>query len=217
MKTKIYKTAAEVVKDIDIPRPETLATYVEALKTYLGDSTALSESLTKQIENLPAPSEIRRSFSFQECKLLFETVNYVWKAITKKDIVDESKIEKAPENLCGNYWMLKNGVLLQGGNHISIIKHNTSLFCSLLDLNAFTLLQYLSTDPNKLLFYIIKNGGMRVFINKNKSAYFQMNERIYAKWGRKKVKELDFPKKIVKILSFSHDYNGWDTGITIKL
>ncbi len=216
MKNKIYKIA-ESIKEEDIPKPNILATYVEALKTYLSDATNISEIISEQIKNLPSSGEIKRNYSFQECKLLFETVNYLWKAITKTDIIDESKIEKAPETLMGNYWMLKNGVLLKGANHITIIKQNTSMFCSLLNLNAFTLLQYLSTDPNKLIFYIIRNGGVRIFINKDKNAYFQMSEEIYAKWGRKKVKELDFPIKTVKILGFNHDYSGWDSGITIKL
>jgi len=213
---KAYKTA-ESIKEEDIPKPNILATYVEALKTYLSDATNISEKISEQIKNLPSSGEIKRNYSFQECKLLFETVNYLWKAITKKDIVDESKIEKAPETLMGNYWMLKNGVLLKGSNHVTIIKQNTSMFCSLLNLNAFTLLQYLSTNPNKLIFYIIRNGGVRIFINKDKNAYFQMSEEIYAKWGRKKVKELDFPIRIVKILGFNHDYNGWDSGITVTL
>jgi len=75
----------------------------------------------------------------------------------------------------------------------------------------------MSTDPNKLLFYVIRNGGVRIFINKDKTAYFQMSENTYGKWGRKKVKGLDFAKKIVKILDFNQNYTGWDSGIGIKL
>ena len=208
---------AETVKIKDIPSPNVLATYIEALKTYLKDASSISKMISEQIENLPSPSQVKKNYSFQECKLLFETVNFLWKKITKKDIIDESKITRAPETLSGNYWMLKNGVLLKGNNHFSIIKQNTSMFCSLLNLNAFTLLQYLSTNPNKLIFYIIKNGGVRIFINQDKKAFFQMSEHIYGRWGKKKVKELDFDKKIVKILNFNQNYNGWSSGIAIKL
>ena len=42
-----------------------------------------------------------------------------------------------------------------------------------------------------------------------------MSENTYAKWGRKKVKGLDFDKKIVKILDFNQHYTGWDSGIAI--
>ncbi|TRZ83663.1 hypothetical protein D4R86_00345 [bacterium] len=219
MKTRIYKMAdvTNTVKDEDIPQPDVLATYIEAIKTYLNDATNIPKIISEQIENLPSPSQVKKNYSFEECKILFETVNYLWKKITKTDIVQDPIIENSPETLFGNYWMLKNGVLLRGNNHTSIIKQNSSLFCSLLNLNAFTLLQYLSSDPNKLIGYVLRNGGVRIFINKDKKAYFQMSEQIYAKWGRKKVRELDFDKKNVKILDFNQDYNGWDSGIAIRL
>ena len=51
------------------------------------------------------------------------------------DIIEESQLEKDPETLMGNYWMLNNGVLLHGINHYGIIKNNDNLFCSLLDIN----------------------------------------------------------------------------------
>ena len=190
---------------------------MEAIKTYLNDATNISGIIREQIENLPPPSQIKKNYSFEECKILFETVNYLWKKITKTDIVQDPVIENSPETLFGNYWMLKNGVLLRGNNHTTIIKQNSSMFCSLLNLNAFTLLQYLSTDPNKLIFYVLRNGGVRIFINKDRKVYFQMSEQIYAKWGRKQVKELDFDEKTVKILDFNQNYRGWDSGITIKL
>ena len=219
MKTRIYKMAdvTNTVKDKDIPQPDVLATYIEAIKTYLNDATNIPKIISEQIENLPSPSQVKKNYSFEECKILFETVNYLWKKITKTDIVQDPIIENSPETLFGNYWMLKNGVLLRGNNHTSIIKQNSSLFCSLLNLNAFTLLQYLSSDPNKLIGYVLRNGGVRIFINKDKKAYFQMSEQIYAKWGRKKVRELDFDKKTVKILDFNQDYNGWNSGIAIRL
>ena len=161
MKTRIYKMAdfPVPIKDKDIPQPDILATYIEALKTYLDNSSNMSKMVTEQIENLPAPAQVKKAYSFEECKLLFETVNYLWKTITKKDIIDESKIEKAPQELSGNYWMLRNGLLLKGTNHISIIKNNSSMFCALLNLNTFTLLQYLSTDANKLIFYCNQKWG----------------------------------------------------------
>ena len=44
-----------------------------------------------------------------------------------------------------------------------------------------------------------------------------MSEHTYATWGKKQVKSFDFKEKTVKILDFNQSYNGWESGIAIKL
>ena len=214
MSFKMYKIA---IKDEEIPKADVLATYVESLKMYLKDNPKTEGKFADLINNLPNPIKIHKDFSIQECKILHETVAYLWRKITGKKIVDEVKIIEAPESLFGNYWMIKNGILLHGTNHFTIIKQNAQLIASLLKLNAFTLEQYLCSEPNKLIQFIIKNGGVRLFINKNKKMQIQMSSKTYGKWGKKKIKKYDFSKKIVRIVDFKVPYEGWKSGIPIKL
>jgi len=214
-KTKIYRIAQNM--KIEVPNAEVLATYVESLKMYLKDKPDLKEKLAELIKNLPTPSKIKKDFSYEECKILYETVGYLWKKITGNDIIEESHTQEAPETLLGNYWMIENGLLLHGVNHFTIIKQNASILSSLLNVNGFALQQYLVSRPNKLIRFILENGGIRVFINKSKEAYFQMSEDTYAEWGRSKVKGLDFHKKIVKVIDFRVPYKGWKSGVAVKL
>jgi len=214
-KTKIYRIAQNM--RIEVPNAEVLATYVESLKMYLEDKPDLKEKLSELIKNLPTPSKIKKDFSYEECKILYETVGYLWKKITGNDIIEESHTQEAPETLLGNYWMIENGLLLHGVNHFTIIKQNASILSSLLNVNGFALQQYLVSRPNKLIRFILENGGIRVFINKSKEAYFQMSEDTYAEWGRSKVKGLDFHKKIVKVIDFRVPYKGWKSGVAVKL
>ena len=44
-------------------------------------------------------------------------------------------------------------------------------------------------SPEELIETIIKHGGMRVFINKDRKGYFQMIDDTYSRWGRQKIKK----------------------------
>ena len=206
---------ARTFKDEDVPSPEDLAAYVEAINIFAKEKS-LDKNLDRLIFNLPAPTKIRDELSNTECRIVFETVGYLWKKLTGKDLIEESKITKTTEELIGNYWILKNGVILHGINHYSVIKNNSSIFSALLNLNEFALQEYLASPPHRVIGYIIKNGGVRFFTN-GKKAYFQMSEDTYAKWGRSKVKKYDFKDKTVKIVDFKVKYSGWKNGIPVKL
>ena len=211
---RIFKMAQS---EKDIPKPDVLATYVEALKMYYRDNAIHDMQLNRLVETLPSPTKIHKDFSFEECKILFETVNYLWKKLVGKDIIDETKLFKKPESLFGTFWLIENGILLQGINHYSIVKQNTNMFSTLLGLNGFALQQYLASPPNDLIRYILENGGIRMFINKNKKGYFQMSSDTYGKWGKSKVKKYDLREKIIKIIDFNVPYRGWKSGITIRI
>jgi hypothetical protein len=217
---KIYKIADKTnvkTKEDDIPNAETLSLYIDTLKLCLKDNPDLDKKLANLIEKLPSPRKVRQDFSHAECRIIYETIGYLWKQITGKDIIEESKIQRAPESLFGNYWMLSNGVLLNGPNHFSIIKQNLNLFSSLLNIGGFTLQHYLHVEPNKLIQLAIKHGAMRMFITKDKRLYVQMTPRTYREWGKEKIIKLDFPKKVVRVIDLDAPYKGWNSGVYVKL
>lgn len=199
------------------PSPFDIAAYVESLKISLKDGEIKDKNVADTIENMPSPIKIRSELSYEECFMIFETVRWAWKEITGQDITNLAKVSPAPETLMGNYWMLKNGLIFHGVNHYTIVKQNIDVFAKLLNINAFVIHEKLSSPPEQIIKTIIDNGGVRVFITKDKRAYFQMNDKIYGEWGRNKVKKLDFKDKIVKLIDKNIDYSGWKSGITILL
>ena len=211
---KITKKAH--VDEKDIPDPKSLAAYVKILKLYLKENE-LAPNIKRLIKGLPSPRVIKTSLSWEECKIIFETINYLWKEILGKDILKEQCIEEAGQEYLGNYWIFKNGFILNGENHFTAIKRDSSLITTILGLNGISLQYYLSTNPDKLIRYILKNGGVRMFVNKDNNGFFQMSEDTYAKWGRNKVRKYDLKSKTVKIIDFRVPYKGWKSGITIKL
>ena len=216
MTMKIYKTAD---KKLDERRPDgdALALYTQTLKMYLRDNPDLNDKYADLIKKLPSPRQISREFSKQECKLLYETLEYLWMAITGGKLVPEKEIIKAPETLSGNYLMLCNGILLAGLNTTTIIKKNSQLLCTLLDINAMTLMEYLASPPDKLIEFILKNGAMRLYINPSKKLFAQCSPETYGKWSRAKLKKLDFDYKAIKVIDFKTEYKGWSSGVLIRL
>lgn len=209
--------ASNVEQEQEKPNADVLATYVESLKMYIKNNPNVDEQLKGAIESLPSPSKIKSDLSDEECHLLYETVDWAWKKITGHDIVDELKVEKAPEKLMGNYWLLRNGIILSGENHYTIIKNNINLFSTLLNVGANTLLGYMGSSPNKVIACVIANGGMRVYVNSKKEFYSQMSDATYAEWGRVKVRHLDFKDKVVKVIDIRQPYNGWKSGVVVRL
>jgi hypothetical protein len=216
MKTQIYKISDNKIED-KLPDNESISLYVQSLKQYLKDNPNICVEWKDLIEKMPSARKVRQDLSFQECKILYETLEYLWEKITKEKIISEKEIIRAPESLSGNYWMINNGILLQGINSYDIIKRNANLFCSLLNIGGMTMQEYLSRKPNDLIKFIIQNGALRLFITKDKRFYSQCSPEIYGKWARDKIRKLDFKKKIVKLIDLNTEYNGWNSGITIIL
>jgi hypothetical protein len=117
----------------------------------------------------------------------------------------------------GNYWMLPKGVILEGPNHFTIIKRNMNLFISLLNINAFAMHDRLAGNPNGVIKLVLDHGAMRIFVNKSKDAYFQLTDETYSIWGRQKIKKYEFKNKITKVVDKRQPYNGWSSGIVVKI
>jgi len=205
------------IKDKDIPSAEDIAAYVESLNLYLQRNAIKSKSIKEHIESLPSPKQIRKDFSTEEVRVLTETVGYLWKEITGKNLIEESKMTYAPETLMGNYWMVAKGVLLEGVNHYTIIKQNMNLIQSLLNINAFAMHDRLASNPNDIIKLVLDHGGIRIFVNKDKEAYFQLADDTYNEWGKEKIKKYDFHEKVTKVIDKRQPYKGWSSGIVIKI
>lgn len=198
-----------------IPNPNDVAAYIDSLQTTLKDGLIMDNQVAEIIKSLPSPSKVKNGLTIDEIKIVFESVRWAWKIITGNDIIDTSKIIQKREKLFGNYWMLNRGLLLHGNNHFTIIKQNINIFQSLLNINAFVLHEKLSGNPIKAIKTVIDYGGCRMFVNDTGSAFFQLNDKSYANWGKNKINELDFKKKTVKLIDKNINYTGWDDGITI--
>jgi len=216
---KAAKTGTNMIKTADkkVPSAEDIAAYVEALNIYLENDKIKDKHIATLVKRLPYPDSIRAGFSNEECKLVFQSVNYAWKEITGQDLMQEEQIDRAPKGLEGNYWMMTNGVILSGTNHFTIIKQNLNLFSTLLNISPFVLHEKLASPPDEIIKTVIDNGGMRIFITVDKKGYFQLSDETYSKWGRNKVKGLDIKDKIVKVVDRQTPYKGWKSGITILL
>ena len=199
------------------PTVEDLSAYVNSLKMYLDDGYIKDENVLNTVKNFPHPLKVKNGLSNEECKLLFESVRWAWKEITKKDLLELSTFKSAPETLMGNYWMVSGGMLFHGVNHYTMIKQNLSLFSSILNIDPFVMHEKLSGPPTEVIKLIIDNGGARAYISPDKKAYFQMNDKEYGLWGKKKVKHLDFKEKIVKLIDPNIKYDGWKSGFIIVL
>ena len=215
--TNIIKIAKDKNIADRLPNGEALALQVKVLQMHLKDNPKLNETFAELIKELPSPRQIRQDFSQKECEILYETVEYLWKNIAGEKLVPEKELYKAPESLQGNYWLLPRGLLLHGLNHYSIAKQNSNLVCSLLGIGPWAFQEHLCSKPNNLVWLIMNHGGVRLFITKDKRLYAQMSSEGYAKIGRSKIRKLDFKLKVVKLIDLKAPYNGWKSGITIKL
>jgi hypothetical protein len=194
-----------------------VASYIEALNIALRDGEIKEAEVVGVLHSLPSPEHVRRHLSDEEARVLFESVRWAWQKVSGTDITGTFNVEAAPESLLGNYWMMKNGVILHGVNHYGIIKRNLNMFASLLSIDPFLLHQKLAGTPHDLVKLVIDNGGMRIFVTADKRAYFQMTDRVYTNWGRAKVKGFDFPKRVVKLIDPITRFDGWRSGITLNL
>lgn len=213
---KTIITAQHIDKN-DYPSVEDIAAYAESLKLCLEDGSIKDEELKKLVKNLPSPVNISKRLSLEEVKILFQTIGYVWKKLTGRSLIEDSKVEAKKETLCGNYWIIKKGIILEGTNHYSIIKQNLELFRSLLGISGFAMHEKLSLEPNAIIKLVLDHGGVRLFVSEDRRMYCQMTDTTYSEWAKNKIRKYDFNKKIVKVMDRSVPYKGWRSGLTVIL
>lgn len=194
--------------------PEVLGNYIDTLKMY-EKNNELSLELRECIRDLPTSMYLLKNMSDVDIGLTQETVEWAWMKLTGNNIIDELSISNESKELRGYYWWLSNGVVFGGSNHTTIIKQNLGLFSSLLDVNSMVLLRGLGGNSNELIGIVIKNGGVRVYIDSNKTGYFAMTGKTYGEWAKNKVSKIDLPNKIIKLIDINREYDGWDSGIKV--
>lgn len=211
MSKNMYRTSSKKV-----PSMEDIAAYVESLKLH-AKRGEISSNVKKVIEAMPSVKRVSSELSDNEGEVLFESIRWAWKEITGEDIVEKMGDHEGGNEISGNYWMLNNGVLLHGENHYTIIKKHLNLFSHLLNISGFTLHKKLASNPQDLIRLAIANGAVRIFASPDKRAYFQLSPDTYSKWGGNKIRKLDFANKTVRIVGRKTQYNGWKSGVTVRL
>ena len=213
----VNKIVTAKIPNEDLISAKDIAAYVEALKLCLSKNQIKDPDIAEHVKKLPSPTHILKRLSIEEIRILTESVGYLWKKVTNNNIIEESKIQRAPETLQGNYWMLTKGVILEGPNHYTIIKRNMNLFIELLDINAFAMHDRLASNPNDVIKLVLDHGAMRIFINDKGESYFQLTDDTYTEWGKNKIRKYEFKKKITKVIDKRQPFKGWRSGITVLL
>ena len=210
---KIIKADKEIPVD-----KEDLIHLINSILLYYNDhKDEMDKELKKSIESLPSQYMIENKASDVELHMLYKIIRDIWKKITGQELDDV----KLPENeddkrlLEGNYWMLPGSILLAGFNHFSIAKKHKGMFCSVLGLNPWVFEKFIVSDPDKLIFYIISNGGIRVNVDKDNSIVIcQTNEESFP-WVRNKLMKMYHQTKVAKIIDLKAEYQGWKSGVNM--
>ena len=212
---KIIKADKEIPVD-----KEDLIHLINSILLYYNDhKEEMDKELKKSIESLPSEYMVENKASDVEIHMLYKIIRDIWKKITGQELDDV----KLPENendkrlLSGNYWMLPGSILLAGFNHFSIIKKHKGMFCSVLGLNAWIVEKLIVSDPDKLIFYIISNGGIRMNVDKDNSIVIcQTNEESFP-WVRNKLMKMYHQTKVAKIIDLKTEYQGWKSGVNMVI
>jgi hypothetical protein len=94
---KIKKIAYSNTDKDSIPEPKVMGMFIDVLKLHLKEKAENKETISTDIErlirNLPSSKEINYEYSHEECRLVFETIRYLWKEIMGQDLEEEKDIE----------------------------------------------------------------------------------------------------------------------------
>jgi len=206
-------------KELDVDK-EDLVHLINSILVYYNDNKdTIDKELKKSIESLPSEYIIQNKMFEREAMLLYKIIRDIWKKITGQDLNDV-RLEQNEDNkeiLSGNYWMLPGAIMLGGYNHFSIIKKHKGMFCSVLGINPWIVEKLIASDPNKLIFYILSNGGIRINVDKDNSTIMcQTNESSFP-WVRNKLIKMYYQTKIAKIIDLNASYKGWESGINMVI
>lgn len=206
-------------KEIDVDK-EDLVHLINSILLYYNDhKDEINKELKKSIESLPSEYIVQNKMSDVEIHMLYKIIRDIWKKITGQELDNVTLPENNDDKrlLSGNYWMLPGYILLAGFNHFSIAKKHKGMFCSVLGLNPWIFERFIASDPNKLILYIISNGGVRMNVDKDNSIVIcQTNEESFP-WVRNKLMKMWHQTKVAKIVDLKANYNGWESGINMVI
>jgi hypothetical protein len=206
-------------KELNVDK-EDLIHLVNSILLYYNDhKDETDRELKKSIESLPSEYVVANKMSDVEIHMLYGIVRDIWKKITSQDLNDVqlNQADNGKRILSGNYWKLTGSILLAGYNHFSIAKKHKGVFCSVLGLNPWTVEKLIASDPNKLIFYILSNGGIRINVDADNSTVIcQTNESSFP-WVRNKLMKMYHQTKVAKIVDLKATYEGWKSGINMVI
>lgn len=202
----------------ELPSPETLAAMVESIKVFHADNSDSFEPSDAKLANvLPSRNRIIHDMNDAQMDALYHSVLHLWEKMTGSKPEFESSNEDA-SNLDGAYWMLPGEVLLSGYNHFQSAKENRILVCSMLNINPLVFERLMASgDVNEVIGLVLARGGVRVLINrKQNQVIMQSNESSWA-WVKDKLEKMWHKNKIAKIVDLSQPYEGWKSGVTVRV
>jgi len=200
------------------PSPDAIAAMVDSIRVFdVDNENAFNKSEKKLVQSLPSKTFILFKMGQPELDLLYRSVKHLWNGMTGGD--PEFKSENDEDaHLDGAYWMLPGGVLLSGFNHFQTAKSNKLLICSMLNINPLIFEKILASgDRNDIISLVLARGGVRTLISrKNSEVVMQTNESSWP-WVKNKLERMYHKNKIAKILDLSKHYDGWTSGILIRI
>jgi len=149
--------------------------------------------------------------------VLYRSVRHIWKGMTGNEPEFASEHSDS-KDLDGSYWMMPGGVLITGFNHFQAAKENRILVCSILNINPLVFEKLLASgDTGEVINLIIARGGVRTLISREKSEVVMQTSEASWPWVKDKLEKMYHKNKIAKVLDLSKPYDGWTSGVTIRV
>lgn len=200
--------------------PDELAALVESLSIHISDlGKDAPKAALQAVESFPSRYYITKKMSPIEIGWLREKVRQLWKFFTGKDISDFKTLPspKRIKEYEGNFWLIPGGVMIHAFNHFTAAKKHKEVLCSLLDINGFVFERKLAGDPTQLIAYLLQKGASRVNIDRNKNQVIAQCSEESWPWVREKLRKMVHKNKIAKVLDPTKTYEGWKSGIPIRI
>jgi hypothetical protein len=205
--------------DKETVSPDILASYIETLSLHRGQHyESMPKELVHLIDNLPPRAYVASRMDRVERELLMQTVGHIWKKVTGNNIrsVDTRIATTDSHRLDGTYWMVPGGILIRGFNHFSAAKNHRDLLCGILGINGFVFeATVLEKDPHGLINLVLSHGGIRVAINREKSAVYMQTTEGSWPWARDKLKKMWHKHKVARVIDRRQPYRGWKSGVPV--
>ena len=199
--------------------PDILSSYIETLFLHRGRyHDALDKDVVRLIDNLPPRSYVTSRMDGIERELLMQTVGHIWRKVTGSSIreVDTRVATTDSGRLDGTYWMVPGGILVRGFNHFSAAKNHRGLLCGILGINGFVFeAKALEKDPHGLINLVLSHGGIRVAVDRGKSAVYMQTTEGSWPWARDKLRRMWHKHKVARVIDRREPYRGWKSGVPV--
>ena len=201
-----------------VPSAEVISAMADSIRIFYQDhKEEFSPSEKRIVESLPAKTYILNEMDQSQVNVLYRSIKHLWVKISGEEPNLSSSNDDA-QNLDGVYWFLPGGVLISGYNHFTAAKDHKAIVCAILDINPIVFEQMLSRqNSDDVISLLVTRGGVRTLINRDKSeVVMQTNEESWL-WVKDKLEKMYHKNKIAKVVDISLPYEGWTSGVTIRI